>query len=96
MSAAAHDAAPLAAVLLDLDGTLADTAGDLARAMDTLRVGLEWFLNPDHLPLIAGIELGWFAQAGLELELIAPDDITTACRPRSLARSRFPATSRCT
>ena len=23
-----------------------------------LQLGLEWFLNPDHLPLIAGIELG--------------------------------------
>lgn len=39
-----------------------------------LQLALEWFLNPDHLPLIAGIELGWFAQAGLELELVAPDD----------------------
>ena len=39
-----------------------------------LSLALEWFLNPDHLPLIVGIEKGWFAQAGLELELIAPDD----------------------
>ena len=37
MSAAAHESASLAAVLLDLDGTLADTAADLARAMDVLR-----------------------------------------------------------
>ena len=43
-------------------------------AIMKLQLALEWFLNPDHLPLIAGIELGWFAQAGLELELIAPDD----------------------
>ncbi len=39
-----------------------------------LHVSLEWFLNPDHLPLIAGIELGWFRDAGLELELLVPDD----------------------
>ncbi len=39
-----------------------------------LQLALEWFLNPDHLPLIAGIESGWYREAGLELELIAPDD----------------------
>ena len=39
-----------------------------------LQLSLEWFLNPDHLPLIAGIELGWFREAGLDLELLVPDD----------------------
>lgn len=39
-----------------------------------LQFGLEWFLNPDHLPMIAGIELGWYRHAGLSLELVAPDD----------------------
>lgn len=39
-----------------------------------IQVALEWFLNPDHLPLIAGIEKGWFAEAGMRVELIAPDD----------------------
>ncbi|HST44560.1 MAG TPA: ABC transporter substrate-binding protein [Luteimonas sp.] len=39
-----------------------------------LQLALEWFLNPDHLPLIAGIELGWYRDAGLELELLVPDD----------------------
>lgn len=39
-----------------------------------LTLALEWFLNPDHLPLIAGIELGWYRDAGLELALLAPDD----------------------
>lgn len=37
MSTTSCESAPLAAVLLDLDGTLADTAADLARAMDRLR-----------------------------------------------------------
>lgn len=37
MSVAARDVAPLAAVLLDLDGTLADTAADLAHALNCLR-----------------------------------------------------------
>lgn len=26
--------------------------------LDKLTVGLEWFLNPDHMPLIIGIEKG--------------------------------------
>ncbi|MEN4904925.1 ABC transporter substrate-binding protein [Luteimonas sp. TWI662] len=39
-----------------------------------LQLSLEWFLNPDHLPLIAGIELGWYRDAGLDLELRVPDD----------------------
>lgn len=39
-----------------------------------LTLALEWFLNPDHLPLIAGIELGWYSHAGLELKLVPPDD----------------------
>ena len=39
-----------------------------------LQLSLEWFLNPDHLPLIAGIDLGWYREAGLELELLVPDD----------------------
>jgi ABC-type nitrate/sulfonate/bicarbonate transport system substrate-binding protein len=39
-----------------------------------LDLALEWFVNPDHLPLIAPIDRGWFADAGLEVSLIAPDD----------------------
>ncbi len=42
--------------------------------MKRIDVGLEWFLNPDHLPFIAGIEQGWFKEAGLDVHLIAPTD----------------------
>lgn len=42
--------------------------------MRRIEVGLEWFLNPDHLPFIAGIEKGWFREAGLDVHLIAPSD----------------------
>ena len=40
--------------------------------MTRLRLCLEWFLNPDHVPFLIGQELGWFAQAGIELELVEP------------------------
>ncbi|MEM6836085.1 MAG: ABC transporter substrate-binding protein [Cyanobacteria bacterium P01_C01_bin.120] len=40
--------------------------------MSKLRLGLEWFLNPDHVPLLVGQEQGWFTAAGLDLELVEP------------------------
>lgn len=39
-----------------------------------LRLAIEGFQTPSHLPLIAGIEQGWFAEAGLEIEPVAPAD----------------------
>lgn len=34
--------------------------------MKSIKLGLAWFFNPDHLPFIAGIERGWlFRDAGL-------------------------------
>lgn len=42
--------------------------------MKKLKLGLEWFLNPDHLPFLIGIEKGWFADVGLELELVEPTE----------------------
>lgn len=42
--------------------------------MDRLTLGLEWFLNPDHVPLIVGRRRGWFEEAGIELELVEPDE----------------------
>jgi putative hydroxymethylpyrimidine transport system substrate-binding protein len=37
-----------------------------------LTIALEWFLNPDHLPIIAGIQADKYKQVGLEVELIEP------------------------
>ena len=42
--------------------------------MTTLRLGLEWFLNPDHAPLLLARDRGWFADAGLEVELVEPEE----------------------
>jgi ABC-type nitrate/sulfonate/bicarbonate transport system substrate-binding protein len=39
-----------------------------------LRLALEWFLNPDHVPFLVGLELGWFREAGIELELLEPKE----------------------
>ncbi len=41
---------------------------------EKLTVLLDWFVNPDHAPLILAREKGYFADAGLEVELLAPAD----------------------
>ncbi|HYD31913.1 MAG TPA: ABC transporter substrate-binding protein, partial [Azospirillaceae bacterium] len=63
-------APPLA---LALSFALAFAAGP-ARAADKLTVVLDWFVNPDHAALVVAQEKGFFADAGLEVELIAPAD----------------------
>ena len=45
-----------------------------AVAAEKLTVLLDWFVNPDHAPLFVALEKGYFADAGLEVELIAPAD----------------------
>ncbi|WP_448187651.1 ABC transporter substrate-binding protein [Azospirillum sp. sgz301742] len=45
-----------------------------AVAQDKLTVLLDWFLNPDHAPLVVAQEKGFFKEAGLEVTLIAPAD----------------------
>ncbi len=43
-----------------------------ARAAEKITVLLDWFVNPDHAPLFVALEKGYFADAGLDVELIAP------------------------
>jgi len=45
-----------------------------AMAAEKLTVLLDWFVNPDHAPLVVGVEAGIFAAHGLDVELIAPAD----------------------
>ena len=42
--------------------------------MVTLKIGLEWFLNPDHLPMIVGIATGKYKEAGVDIEIIPPNE----------------------
>lgn len=43
-------------------------------AADKLTVMLDWYVNPDHAPIILAQELGYFAEAGLEVQIVAPAD----------------------
>ncbi len=45
-----------------------------AAAAEKLTLMLDWFVNPDHGPIIVAEELGFFAEQGLEVEVIAPAD----------------------
>lgn len=42
--------------------------------MDRITLGLEWFLNPDHVPFFVADERGYYAEVGLELEVWEPPE----------------------
>lgn len=50
-------------------GTIAPAA-----ATDQITLLLDWFVNPDHGPIIIAEEKGYFKDAGLDVEVIAPAD----------------------
>ena len=45
-----------------------------AVANEKMTVLLDWFVNPDHGPLIIARENGYFADVGLEVDIVAPAD----------------------
>lgn len=59
------------ALCIALSGLLVPAA---SQAADKLTVLLEWFVNPDHAPMVIAKERGLFANAGLHVELIPPAD----------------------
>lgn len=57
--------------------------GATAHASDKLTVLLEWFVNPDHAPMVVALEKGFYKEAGLEVELLPPADPSIV--PRGVA-----------
>lgn len=45
-----------------------------ADAADKLTVLLDWFVNPDHAPIVVARERGYFRDVGLDVEVHAPAD----------------------
>ncbi len=45
-----------------------------ALAEDKMTLLLDWFVNPDHAPIILAQEKGFFADEGLAVEIVAPAD----------------------
>ena len=64
-----------------LAGTIAPAA-----ATDKITLLLDWFVNPDHGPIIIAEEKGYFKDASLEVEVIAPAD--PADPPKLVAAGR--------
>jgi putative hydroxymethylpyrimidine transport system substrate-binding protein len=48
--------------------------GHITLAAEKLTVILDWFVNPDHAPLVIAAEKGFFSERGLTVELVAPAD----------------------
>lgn len=57
-----------------------------ARAQEEVTVILDWFVNPNHAPLVVAKEGGYFERAGLDVELVAPAD--PSAPPRLVAAGR--------
>ncbi len=45
-----------------------------AMAADKMTLLLDWFINPDHGPIIVAAENGYFEEVGLEVEIVPPAD----------------------
>ena len=45
-----------------------------AYSAEKLTVLLDWFVNPDHAPMVVAKQRGMFAAAGLEVDLVPPAD----------------------
>jgi putative hydroxymethylpyrimidine transport system substrate-binding protein len=49
-------------------------AASPATAAEKLTLLLDWFVNPDHAPILVAEQRGYFEDAGLDVEIIAPAD----------------------
>ncbi|MBB4122861.1 ABC transporter substrate-binding protein [Martelella radicis] len=58
----------------------------LAAANDKLSVILEWYVNPDHAPMVIAEANGYFADEGLDVDLVPPADPSMV--PRMVASGR--------
>ncbi|SER17062.1 putative hydroxymethylpyrimidine transport system substrate-binding protein [Faunimonas pinastri] len=54
-----------------------------AHAADKLTVMLDWFINPDHAPILVAQQIGAFKDEGLDVEIVPPADPSVP--PRLLA-----------
>lgn len=54
-----------------------------AQAMEKLTLVLDWYINPDHAPIMVAQQTGAFAAEGLEVNIVPPSD--PALPPRLVA-----------
>jgi putative hydroxymethylpyrimidine transport system substrate-binding protein len=73
----------LAVVLLAVGMCFGPHSKGRAEAPEKLTVLLDWFVNPDHAPLVIAREEGFFARAGLDVTFVEPAD--PSAPPRLIA-----------
>ncbi|MCW2306214.1 ABC transporter substrate-binding protein [Rhodobium gokarnense] len=73
-------------LVLALATALAVTLTSPALAADKLTVLLDWFVNPDHAPLVIAKEAGYFDEEGLDVTLVPPAD--PSAPPRLVAAGK--------
>ena len=56
----------LGLILAPAYATAADEAGQ------KVNIGLDWFVNPDHGPLVVALQRGYFTDVGLDVTLVTP------------------------
>ena len=57
-------------------------------ADDKVSVLLDWFINPDHGPIIIAEEKGYFSEYDLDVEIVAPAD--PSMPPKLVAAGKTP------
>ncbi len=62
------------AALFSATASFALMSAQAAQANDKFKLILDWYVNPDHGPIIVADKLGYFKDAGLDVEIIAPAD----------------------
>ena len=55
-------------------------AAQPAMAADKLTVLLDWYVNPDHAPLVVAKEGGYFARHGLDVDLVVASDASAPAK----------------
>jgi len=68
---------PIATLLLTLIFSLIGSSGMAAQKMTLI---LDWFPNVDHLPIYVARHQGFFADQGLEIEIISPSETSDALK----------------
>ncbi len=57
-----------------------------ALAAEKLTLVLDWYINPDHAPIMVAEQIGAFRAEGLDVNIVSPSD--AACRRAWLPQNR--------
>lgn len=63
--------------------TITSLLSGQAMANEKLTLVLDWYINPDHAPIMVAEQIGAFKQAGLDVTIVPPSD--PALPPRLVA-----------